>query len=499
MAAGEATSDGVPLPALAWRGMAVVCALLAVVLLFASSRYGYHRDELYFIACGQHLAWSYPDQGMLTPLLAATFDALGHGSLVVFRLPAVASVVGAAWLTGLTARELGGRTRAQVLATLTVAVSTVGLLAGHLLATATLDFVVWVAITWVVLRIARTGQTRLWVVAGVLVGLGLLNKDLVLVLVLSLTLGMLTAPGGRSSGPQPLVRRRCGDRRSRLGSRAPLAGAARLAAGHPRPDDPRRVRHCRPAHRVPRAPDRPVQPGRLGALDHRRGARVARPSVALRPRSRGVLAGRAHRLRVTAGQAYYTVGVYPALIAAGAVVLERRPRLFWAMTAVVAVTSAVADAGLAADPAAAAPWPHPAGQAPPSNSWRCSAGPARSASSPRPTGASPPQRRAHAVILTANYGEAGAVDRYRGRFGLPAAYSGLNAFGLWGPPPASGRPVVLVWEDARPPTYLRGCRFVRRVGGPVPNEEHDYARIFVCAGPRGTWASIWPRVAHLSN
>ena len=45
---------------------------------------------------------------------------------------------------------------------------------------------------------------------------------------------------------------------------------------------------------------------------------------------------------ITAGQAYYTVGVYPALIAAGAVVLERRPRMFWAMTAVVAITSAVA-------------------------------------------------------------------------------------------------------------------------------------------------------------
>jgi hypothetical protein len=111
----------------------------------------------------------------------------------------------------------------------------------------------------------------------------------------------------------------------------------------------------------------------------------------------------------------------------------------------------------------------------------------------------PAARRAHAVILTANYGEAGAVNRYRARFGLPEAYSGLNAFGLWGPPPASDRPVVVVWEDQRPPTYLHGCRNVRRVGGAVPNEEHDYARILICAGPRGTWASIWPRVAHLSN
>src|SRR6478735_7587696 len=197
VSADDVTSNAAaPLPPLAWRGMALVCALLAMVLLVASSRYGYHRDELYFIVCGQHLAWSYPDQGVLTPLLARSFEALGGGSLVVFRLPAVASVVGAAWLTGMTARELGGRARAQVLATLTVALSTVGLLAGHLVSTATLDFAVWVAITWVVLRIARTGQTRLWVVAGALVAVGLLNKDLVLVLVLSLTVGMLTVPGG---------------------------------------------------------------------------------------------------------------------------------------------------------------------------------------------------------------------------------------------------------------------------------------------------------------
>src|SRR4051794_19671795 len=133
------------LPALTGRGMAVVCAVLAAVLLVSSARYGYHRDELYFIVCGQHLAWSYPDQGVLTPLLASLFDALGRGSLVVFRLPAVASVVGAAWLTGMTARELGGRAPAQVLATLTVSVSTVGLLAGHVLVTATPDFALWVA------------------------------------------------------------------------------------------------------------------------------------------------------------------------------------------------------------------------------------------------------------------------------------------------------------------------------------------------------------------
>ena len=498
MAAGEATSDGVPLPALAWRGMVVVCAVLAVVLLFASSRYGYHRDELYFIACGQHLAWSYPDQGMITPLLAATFDALGHGSLVVFRLPAVASVVGAAWVTGLTARELGGRARAQVLATFTVAVSTVGLLAGHLLATATLDLVVWVAVTWVALRIARTGRTRLWVVAGVLVGLGLLNKDLVPVLALALTLGMLTAPGGRS-----LVLNRW------------YALGAVIAVAAWAPGLVWQAQHGWPQVTLAR-----MIRDEYGTADERIGFLVLQ--IVLFSLGASVLwiigAVRAWRdprwrfarvlavswlvalivFAVTAGQGYYTVGVYPALIAAGCVVVERRPRLYWAMAVVVAVTSAaVMPAPLPILPPqtlAASGWAGPAEQQLEMLGW------------PREVGlvaatyrSIPAERRAHTVILTANYGEAGAVDRYRGRFGLPAAYSGLNAFGLWGPPPASGRPVVLVWEDAHPPTYLRGCRFVRRVVGPVPNEEHDYARIFLCTGPRGTWASIWPRVAHLSN
>ena len=487
-----------PLPPLAWRGMALVCALLAMVLLVASSRYGYHRDELYFIVCGQHLAWSYPDQGVLTPLLARSFEALGGGSLVVFRLPAVASVVGAAWLTGMTARELGGRARAQVLATLTVALSTVGLLAGHLVSTATLDFAVWVAITWVVLRIARTGQTRLWVVAGALVAVGLLNKDLVLVLVLSLTVGMLTVPGGYR-----LVFNRW------YGLGAVIAVAAWV------PGLLWQAQHGWPQ----------VTLGRMirdeyGTADQRIGFLVVQ--ILLFSLGASVLwvigAVRVWRdpqwrfarvlamsalvtlvvFVITAGQPYYTVGVYPALLAAGAVALERRPRLFWAITAVVVLTSAVLWPAslpvLTPRALAASGWAGGAEQQLETVGWPREVGLVATAYRSIPAA-----QRSHAVILTANYGEAGAIDRYRTRFGLPLAYSGLNAFGLWGPPPASDGPVVLVWEDQRPPTYLRGCRDVRRVGGPVPNEEHDYARIFVCTGPRGTWASIWPHVRHLSN
>jgi 4-amino-4-deoxy-L-arabinose transferase-like glycosyltransferase len=498
VSAEKVMSSGATLPKPAWRGMTVVCAVLAAVLLVASARYGYHRDELYFIVCGQHLAWSYPDQGVLTPLIASSFEALGHGSLVVFRLPAVASVVGTAWLTGLTARELGGRTPAQVLATLTVAVSTVGLLAGHLVSTATLDLAVWVAITWVVLRIARTGRTRLWMVAGALVGVGLLNKDLVLVLVLSLTLGLFTVPGGRG-----LVFNRWYAIGALIAVAAWVPGLVWQAQhGWPQVEIARMIRD------------------EYGTAGQRIGFVVLQiflfslgASVLWLTGAIGVWRDPRWRFArvlavsglvafvlfvITAGQAYYTVGVYPALIAAGAVVVERRPRMFWTMAVVVVVTSALTlPASLPILPPrtlAASGWAGGGEQQLEMVGWPREVGLVASAYRSIPAA-----RRSQAVILTANYGEAGAIDRYRASFGLPEAYSGLNAFGLWGPPPASGRPIVLVWEDLHPPTYLVGCRYVRRVGGPVPNEEHDYARIFVCVGPRGTWASIWPHVAHLSN
>jgi len=64
----------------------LVAALLGVLLLATSSRYGYHRDELYFLEAGHHLAWGYPDQPPLVPAIARAMSAISD-SLVVLRLP----------------------------------------------------------------------------------------------------------------------------------------------------------------------------------------------------------------------------------------------------------------------------------------------------------------------------------------------------------------------------------------------------------------------------
>jgi hypothetical protein len=48
--------------------------------------------------------------------------------------------------------------------------------AGHLLSTSTLDILLWVALALLILRILRTGDVRLWPAAGIVIGIGLLNK-----------------------------------------------------------------------------------------------------------------------------------------------------------------------------------------------------------------------------------------------------------------------------------------------------------------------------------
>src|SRR5918999_588814 len=114
-----------------------VAAAVAVVLVALAGRYGYHRDELYFLAAGDHLAWGYADQGPLTPLIARAMSELAPESLTVLRLPSALSAGAIVLLTGLLARELGGSERAALIAAGCAAAGTVVLFTGHLLSTST--------------------------------------------------------------------------------------------------------------------------------------------------------------------------------------------------------------------------------------------------------------------------------------------------------------------------------------------------------------------------
>jgi len=177
-----------------------MAGIVAVVLIVGAGGYGYHRDELYFLEAGRHLAWGYADQGPLTPLIAHLMDSIAPGSLTVLRLPSAAMTAAIVVLTGLIARELGARPRAQVIAAACTAVASVVLVVGHLLSTSTFDLFAWTTITWLAVRIVRTGEQRLWIVAGIVAGAALLNKPLIAFLVAGIGVGLLIA------GPRRVLR-----------------------------------------------------------------------------------------------------------------------------------------------------------------------------------------------------------------------------------------------------------------------------------------------------
>jgi hypothetical protein len=107
--------------------------------------------------------------------------------------------------------------------------------------------------------------------------------------------------------------------------------------------------------------------------------------------------------------------------------------------------------------------------------------------------------RAHAAILTSNYGEAGAVDRYGPALGLPAAYSGHMGFWYWGPPPGSATSVLGVGFD---PGYLQRffahVRLVSHLDNHLQvNNDEQHARIWLATGLRESWTLVWPRLKNL--
>ncbi|MDQ3722259.1 MAG: glycosyltransferase family 39 protein [Actinomycetota bacterium] len=468
-------------------------------LLALASGYGYHRDELYFLAAGRHLAWGYADQGPLTPLIARAMSEIAAGSLTALRLPSALAAGLTVLLTGLLAREFGGSRRAETIAAAGGAVASIVLVTGHWLSTSTFDLLCWTAVTWLVVRAVRTGDSRLWLVAGVVIGLGLLNKPLPAFLALGLLLGVAIA------GPRRLLR----DRYVWSGALLALALWSpwllwQADHGWPQLDVSRAIAAGGSTSSEPWWLIVPFQallvspvlvPLWVAGL-----VRLFRDPAARELRFLAwtwvVLAC---VFMVTAGKPYYLAGLLPALIGAGAVAadgwLERgrtgvRRGLLVAAIATGGLTSMVIalpvlpleDVGpviaLNEDVGETIGWPQFA---------RTVARVARA----QPGGQ-------HAVILTGNYGQAGAIDRYGRALGLPTAYSGHNAYGEWGPPPDGSAPVIAVGLGARDLAQLRDCIVAARIdnGVGVDNAEQGRA-VMVCRGPRLPWSRQWPALRRL--
>jgi 4-amino-4-deoxy-L-arabinose transferase-like glycosyltransferase len=144
--------------------------------MLTAGRYGYFRDELYYLACARHLAFGYVDQPPMIALVTwLTVHTIGTSLYALHFLPALAGAA-IVWLTAMIARELGGGRFAQGLAALSIALAGVYVISAHMLTMNVFEPLIWMGCAYVVIKVIKTGNQKLWLWFGILAGLGLENK-----------------------------------------------------------------------------------------------------------------------------------------------------------------------------------------------------------------------------------------------------------------------------------------------------------------------------------
>jgi len=169
----------------------------------ALSSYGYFRDEFYYLACTDRLDWGFVDHPPLSIAILSISRAVLGDSLVAIRLlPALAGAI-TVYLAGLMARELGGGTFARLLAAIAAFAAPILLGMNSVYSMNSFDFLVWSLAAYLLIRIFKTGDQKLWMVLGIVLGLGLMNKVGVLWLGAGIALGLLISHRGwlKTRGP----------------------------------------------------------------------------------------------------------------------------------------------------------------------------------------------------------------------------------------------------------------------------------------------------------
>jgi hypothetical protein len=109
----------------------------------------------------------------------------------------------------------------------------------------------------------------------------------------------------------------------------------------------------------------------------------------------------------------------------------------------------------------------------------------------------PPAQRRATTIVTSNYGEAGAVDRFGPADGLPAAYSGHMSFWYWGPPPARATTAIVVGYQRSQLTFCRSARLATHLNNHLGvNDQEQGAPVWICPQLTASWQAIWPGQKH---
>ena len=495
---------------------AVVAAVAAVKLLlhlYAGRHYGYFADELYYLACARHLAWGYVDQPPLIALVAAIVRVVLGDSLAAIRfLPALAGA-GLVFLTGLIARELGGKRFAQGLAAL-CALAAPGFLAlDHFLSMNAFEPLFWMGCAWLVIRMVRTGNTRLWLWFGLLAGIGIENKHSMLIFGFGIVAGLLLTPQRRLLRTKwlwigglvafliflpnllwniqyhfPFLELQANIRRS--GRDVDLTLLAFLG---------QEILAMLPM-------SAPIWLAGLWFFFFRREGKPFRALgwawltaaaliLALNPRI------------------YYLFPAFPLLFAGGSVLWERwlaGARVQWIKPAYAALIVLVAAAlapmmipllpvetylrySIATHLAPPRIETHKLGPLPQlladQFGWE-----EMVATVARVYDGLPADVRARTAIFAQNYSQAGAVDQFGPKYSLPPAISGHQSYYLWGPRDYTGESmIVMQGRQDELEKLFQVVRKVARVEHPY-SMPHNHFDVFYCRGLRLPLKELWPQV-----
>src|ERR1700693_711966 len=177
-----------------WRLVSGLATLTILIHFLTNSAYGYFRDELYFIACGDHLAWGYVDLPPMVALAARLSRATMGESLFALRFfPPIAGGATVA-MAGILAWELGGRRFAQALAMLATVLAPIYLGLGTILTMNAFDAIFWMGCVWPLIRVIKTGDPRWWLLFGASAGIGLENKESMVFLGFGIVAGLALVP-----------------------------------------------------------------------------------------------------------------------------------------------------------------------------------------------------------------------------------------------------------------------------------------------------------------
>ncbi len=492
-------------------------ALLQFILqVWFAGSYGYFRDELYYIACSNHLAWGYVDQPPLSIAILWVNRMLLGDSLHALRLlPAVVGAV-VVLLAALMSRKLGGGKFAQGMAALSV-VAAHGLIGhGKIFSMNPFDVLFWTLAGFVVIIILHDDKPRLWLMYGLVVGLGLLNKYSVGFSIIGLVAGLI------------LTRQR-----RQLAGKWFWMGAAitavvflphvvwEIANGFPSLEFMRNASENKNIN--------------LGVVDFLLG-QIKDMNVLNAPLWLGGIyffarqdGGRYRTLAwmypvvfivMVAGHAkvYYLSAIYPIFLAGGAVLFEQivqkrawhwlRPVYPGLLALIAIVILPFALPVLPVDQFIKYEYrlgltPHAeerssVGELPQYYAdqfgWREMVDSVATAYRTLT-----PEEQSRCFIFVRNYGEAGAIDLFGKAYGLPGARCAHNNYWLWGPGERTGDIAIIIGNSRTLEDNLSDLRRRYKSVELVATTNAHYCMpfengrmIFVCRGMNTTFQKLWP-------